>query len=205
MSIGSHSDDLGSVASCSTSPAQSSWRRPAHSSPTKPHGPDEIGVDPSQLIGKVLKRVRRSPNHPNVTLHFADDTAFQILVDGYDPVHRGIPKQIEVDPDLEPLFNHQGREAEVNLTICNAAVVTLADKAFELGKKESRWDQRHSGIALKFKEENRWHCVWATLAEYDDHGRTNCVFRSYHDVYLDAVHRSPRKRRQTKKGPRRRT
>jgi hypothetical protein len=40
-----------------------------------------------------------------------------------------------------------------------------------------------SRLALKFAEEPGWHCVWATMAEYDgDFGP--CTFRSFEDVYL---------------------
>jgi len=175
-----------SIAS-SSSPPPTPSRRAFPSSPTKSHHAAAPGVDPSQLIGKTLKSVRRSRTHPNVTLHFTDNTAFQILVDGYDPRHRGIPKTIEMDPDLEPLLTGPGDTREVRFTISNAAQVTLADKAFDMGGRGSRWDQTHCGIALKFKEDNRWHCVWATLTEYDDLERTNCTFRSYHDVYLEQL------------------
>ena len=48
---------------------------------------DSVGIDPSILTGKVLTKIQRSSKHPSIQLHFADDTAYQILVDGYDPVH----------------------------------------------------------------------------------------------------------------------
>ncbi|KAH9949557.1 hypothetical protein B0H21DRAFT_99485 [Amylocystis lapponica] len=185
----SYSADSSLPSPSSSSSSSLSWSTP-NSRP-----PQTLGINPSQLVGKVLKLVRRSPTHPNVTLHFSDNTTFQILVDGYDPVHRGIPKEIEMDPDLEPIFNHPEGQCAVDLTISKAAIVTLTDKAFVLGERESRWDQYHSAIAFKFEEENRWHCVWATLAEYNGRGRTDCVFRTYHDVYLDTPHRAPRKRK----------
>lgn len=47
-----------------------------------------LGVDPSLLVGKVLTKISRSSKHPTLTLDFSDNTTFQILVDGYDPVHR---------------------------------------------------------------------------------------------------------------------
>lgn len=47
-----------------------------------------LGVDPSLLVGKVLRKLSRSSKHPTLTLDFSDNTTFQILVDGYDPVHR---------------------------------------------------------------------------------------------------------------------
>lgn len=48
---------------------------------------DSLGVDPSILVGKVLTRIRRSSKHPSMQLHFSDHTTYQILVDGYDPIH----------------------------------------------------------------------------------------------------------------------
>lgn len=44
-----------------------------------------LGMDPKSLVGKVLKHIRRSDAHPAVTLAFADDSAVQVLVDGYNP------------------------------------------------------------------------------------------------------------------------
>src|ERR1700722_95200 len=73
------------------SPSKMSGRRPSR-------GLNAVGIDPADLVGKVLTRVRRSPPHPTLTLDFSDNTTFQILVDGYDPVHRGIPKELVTDP-----------------------------------------------------------------------------------------------------------
>ncbi|GBE81105.1 hypothetical protein SCP_0308300 [Sparassis crispa] len=191
-------DNFSSSSSESSSPLSSPTRS---TPPSLPRGRrPQIGIEPSTLIGKKLKLVHRSHRHPTVSLHFTDNTSFQILVDGYDPVHRGVPKEIEMDPELEPIFNHPGGKCKVDLTILNATVITLADKAFELGAKESRWDQDHAGIALKFAEDQKWHCVWATMAEYDDHARGNsrCVFRSYNDVYLATLQR-PKNRRHGRK------
>lgn len=183
-----HSDNPSRSHSSSRAAQHSAPARPQPRHTTKePCPPTPVGVDPAQLIGKALKGVRRSHNHPNVTLQFTDNTAFQILVDGYDPRHRGVPKYIETDPDLEPIFNHPDDLRDGPLTICNAARITLADKAFDLNGRGSRWDQTHCGIALKFKEDGRWHCIWAMLAEYEHHGQMNCIFRSYHDVYLAAL------------------
>jgi len=172
----------------------------------KNHRPEPIGVDPSQLIGKILKGVRRSRNHPNATLHFTDHSSFQILVDGYDPKHRGIPKSLEMDSGLEPIFSYPGDFPDGPRTITNAARITMADKAFDLGGRGCHWDQAHCGIAMKFKEDGHWHCVWATLAEYEDDDKMNCIFRSYHDVYLAALHHAPdqgkRKQRRRQNGSR---
>ncbi|RPD59823.1 hypothetical protein L227DRAFT_468960, partial [Lentinus tigrinus ALCF2SS1-6] len=172
----------------------------------RPHG---IGVDPSALIGKRLTRVRRSRTHPCITLHCADGSAFQVLVVGYDPQHRGVPKVLETDSHvLNPRGAAESAHADLRLTISHAASITLSDKAFQarpgpssdggleglgLGlpkvrtQREDRWTQRHAAFALKFEEEQGWHCVWATMAEYDEQDREQCVFRNYADVYLDRL------------------
>ncbi|GBE81085.1 hypothetical protein SCP_0308100 [Sparassis crispa] len=173
---------------------QDIWRR-YFSSPVNTPKPREIGVNPSELVGKVLKHVQRSRNHPSVTLHFTDNTVYQILVDGYNPVHRGLPKDLEMDSGLEPILNPADGRCDVNLTLTNATVITMVDKAFQLGERESQWDQQHSALALRFAEDNQWHCVWATLMDWerDESGESRCVFRSYHDVYVNTFQPSVRK------------
>lgn len=168
-----------------------------------------IGVKPSLLVGKVLTRLSRSRKHPTLTLDFSDNTTFQILVDGYDPVHRyvlsralieivdnvsyrGLPKELEMDSSLEQLLNTPSGQALVEWTIEDCALITLSDKAFESREREQRWDQDHIGVAFRFTEDRKWHCVWVTLT---DHTNGTCVFRSYGDVYIDQLHRSPRKHR----------
>ncbi|KDQ53452.1 hypothetical protein JAAARDRAFT_39136 [Jaapia argillacea MUCL 33604] len=186
---------------------------------------DTIGVDPSVIIGKTLTRVRRSPTHPALTLDFSDNTTFQILVDGYDPIHKGIPKDLEMDEGLASVIRDcvnsddgYGGRLPRELTIVDCTFVKLTDKAFKRSEpedgeidaifgvgvgKESRWNQNHLAIALKFSSDEgqpppRWHCVWATLADYDsDIGL--CTFRSYDDVYLNELQRSPQKRKPKKK------
>ncbi|KAH7888548.1 hypothetical protein F5I97DRAFT_1853546 [Phlebopus sp. FC_14] len=176
----------------------SSSSTPPPVSPTKarrrpvPLRLDSVGIDPSLLVGKVLTRISRSSNHPSMQLYFSDDTIYQILVDGYDPIHRGLPKQLEMDPDLGSLLDGVGGRVDVDLTIDDCALITLTDKAFESRLKEQRWDQNHIGVAFKFSEDRIWHCVWATLT---DHENGICVFRSYDDVYVEQLQRSPRKRR----------
>ncbi|KZT70981.1 hypothetical protein DAEQUDRAFT_688366 [Daedalea quercina L-15889] len=191
MSTSSSSDTVSPTSSRSPPlrPSQRMWP----SADDKPHRQESIGIDPRELIGKVVKGIRRSSTHPCVTLYFADNTAYQIRVDGYDPRHRGVPKTLECDSNFEPYLNHSGDLLEVHLTVANAAKVTLSDKAFDSGGRGSRWDQAHSGIALKFVEEGHWHCVWAQLAEYDDRHPMTCTFRSYHDVYLDALRPTSKK------------
>ncbi|KAI0745759.1 hypothetical protein C8Q76DRAFT_764874 [Earliella scabrosa] len=158
----------------------------------RPHG---LGVDPTSLVGKKLTRVRRSRTHPCITLQCADGSSFQVLVVGYDPHYRGVPKVLESDsPILNPRSAHG--IADLSLTISHAASITLSDKAFQAhagarGPKEAtedRWTQRHAAFALKFEEEHGWHCVWATMAEYDEKDGERCVFRNYADVYLDRLH-----------------
>ncbi|KAI9509727.1 hypothetical protein F5148DRAFT_1185452 [Russula earlei] len=156
---------------------------------------DSIGVDPDQIVGKILVRVRRSPTHPAVTLHFADNTAYQVRVDGYDPVHRGIPKELETNSVLLPLLKRAAGQVDVHLTVTHARLVELKDTAHEWSETaESRWNVEHVALALKFAEQPGWHCVWATMAEYDgDFGP--CTFRSFDDVYLAELHPSSRKHR----------
>jgi hypothetical protein len=75
-------------------------------SPTKPRRRpvplrlQSLGVDPSLLVGKVLTKLSRSSKHPTLTLDFSDNTTFQILVDGYDPVHRCVclPPLVSTNP-----------------------------------------------------------------------------------------------------------
>ena len=156
---------------------------------------DSIGVDPDQIVGKVLIRIRRSLTHPAVTLHFADNTIYQVRVDGYDPIHRGIPKELEMNSVLVPLFKPPGGQIDVHLTVTHARLVKLKDTAHEWSEtRESRWNVEHLALALKFAEEPGWHCVWATMAEYDgDFGP--CTFRSFEDVYLAELDTSPRMRK----------
>ncbi|KAJ8077229.1 hypothetical protein AAF712_004118 [Marasmius tenuissimus] len=151
------------------------------------------GINPSQLIGKVLTRARRSPDHPALTLDFSDSTSFQVLVDGYNPKLKGIPKELEMNESFDDILLSNG--GIIGLQIIDCALITLSDKAFERKAHQTdiRWDKHHLGVAFKFAEENpRWHCVWATLKDYDKEFG-DCIFRSYNDVYLEKLQRSPRK------------
>ncbi|KAG9316389.1 hypothetical protein JVU11DRAFT_2422 [Chiua virens] len=173
------------------------------SSPSTPMNPrhrpvplriNSVGIEPSTLAGKVLTKIHRSSKHPSMQLHFSDGTVYQILVDGYDPRHRGLPKELEMDPTLASLLDAADGQLDiaVTVTIEACALITLSDKAFVIKEREQRWDQNHTGVAFKFREDRSWHCVWATLTDREN---GQCVFRSYDDVYLDQLHRSPRKRR----------
>ena len=79
------SSDSSLSSPCTPPLTPSSAASRSHPVPPRLHG---TGVDPSLLVGKVLTRLSRSPKHPTLTLDFSDNTTFQILVDGYDPVHR---------------------------------------------------------------------------------------------------------------------
>ena len=105
--------------------------------------------------------------------------------------YSGLPKQLEMDPTLASLLDAVDGQLDVAFTIDDCVLITLADKAFDSRQREQRWDQSHAGVAFKFREDRSWHCVWATLTDHE-HGQ--CVFRSYDDVYLDQLQRSPRKR-----------
>ncbi|KAJ7772601.1 hypothetical protein DFH07DRAFT_166211 [Mycena maculata] len=191
----------------------------AGASPTRARPPplrlDHVGINPAALIGKTLTAVRPSAKHPSLTLCFADGARVQICVDGYDPVHRGLPKALEMDAALQALFS--APEGGRGLTVADCALITLEDKAFAVKSRpndkekdgEDRWDQRHLGVAFKFAaaeadaegEEGNgsymdvgWHCVWAILQDHDQ-TTGECVFRTYDDVYLEHLQRSPRKQR----------
>ncbi|KAF5380401.1 hypothetical protein D9615_004602 [Tricholomella constricta] len=137
----------------------------------RPLPPNYIGADPYDLIGKVLRRARQSAQHPAVTFEFSDNTSFQILVDGYDPMYPGIPKVLDMDSDLQALFN-SGQP--LDLPIIGCTFITLLDLAFEAKQNHAsdlRWEQQHRGIALKFAEDiPRWRCVGSTMEERDSTG-----------------------------------
>jgi len=85
LSMVQSSPSCSDISSCPCTPPL----LPSSSSKSRRHPvPRSMGVDPSLLVGKVLTRLSRSLKHPTLTLDFADNTTFQILVDGYDPVHR---------------------------------------------------------------------------------------------------------------------
>ncbi|KAJ7188046.1 hypothetical protein C8R46DRAFT_1053478 [Mycena filopes] len=182
-------------------------------SPTRPRPPplrlDHVGINPSDLIGKILKSVRRSEQwprpHPCLTLTFADGTRVQVRVDGYDAVHKGLPKELGMDESLETLF---ASDSDLDLTVADCALIKLSDKAFDSSSPAApvRWDQSHLGVAFKFAAGSSggsgpWHCVWAVLQDHDDAGE--CIFRTYDDVYLEQLQRSPRKAKphRRKSGP----
>lgn len=127
----------------------------APSTPSKRRAPPEtlrlkpLGIDPSELIGKVLTRIRRSSNHPNLTLDFADKTSYQIRVDGYDPIHRGVPKELETSPS----FGHILAPGDVGpLTIAHCTLVSMTDKAFRLDTKRQSFGARREDFEAKWDQ-----------------------------------------------------
>ena len=109
-----------------------------------------------------------------------------------------------MDDSLQGIFNPPGGHVFVELSIDDCALISLSDKAFHASQREQNpfrelrpgseaqseqhWNQKHVAVAFKFTGEVKWHCVWATLAEYDEEtGR--CTFRSYDDVYLQPLMR----------------
>lgn len=79
------SSTAASTSSSSRSDTSRSPRLVATTVRTRAPPPLSLGVDSKSLVGKVLKHLRRSDNHPTITLAFADDSAVQVLVDGYNP------------------------------------------------------------------------------------------------------------------------
>lgn len=163
------------------------------------------GVDPSEIVGKVLKSIRRSPSHPAMTLHFADKTTYQIRIEGYDPAHPGVPKQFEMDMDLSALLASEKAE-DLNWTVTKARMFKMLDKGFsELGKERTSWHLDHTALAFQCEETKTWYCVWVCLEERNEWGA--CVFRNYHDIYLERLDRSasPRRKPRSKSTSRRQT
>ncbi|KZV85855.1 hypothetical protein EXIGLDRAFT_725429 [Exidia glandulosa HHB12029] len=159
------------------------------------------GIDPSTIVGKVLKRVHRGAAHPNLTLVFADDSVVQVKIEGYHPNARGLSKELEMDSSLDD-FLASSAASTVDLLILDCALVRLTDKAFERSdsdaSNDSRWSQDHLGLAFKFEGmPHRWYSVWATMQDFDDDGI--CRFRSYDDVFLSPVAQTPRRPRHARK------
>ncbi|KAI0320915.1 hypothetical protein OF83DRAFT_466371 [Amylostereum chailletii] len=185
LSSGSSASYLSSPALPSTNPR----RKPT------PIRLQPIGVDPADIVGKVITRIRPSLTHPAVTLDFDDNSTYQVRVDGYDPVYRGIPKALEMNTLLRPLFQPTHGMSQVHLTVADCRLVSLKDVAHQRNDGgESRWSVEHLALAFKFEEQPGWHCCWAIMTEYDGENGP-CTFRSFDDVYLDQMPRSPRKHR----------
>ncbi|KIJ49605.1 hypothetical protein M422DRAFT_161230 [Sphaerobolus stellatus SS14] len=179
----------------STSPPASPSKAAQRPIPSSSLRLDTSGVNPSNLIGKVLQRVVRSSRHPMVTLHFRDSTAFQIHVEGYhpNPTLRGVPKELEMDSSFADILSlcEEADSPDLDLLITDCTFVRLTDKAFERNGRNERWDQNHLALAFKFEGLPSWHCVWAAVVEHDNRESGVEIFRSYEDVYLHPVARSP--------------
>jgi len=213
-----NSSESSAGSSTSSSPPPSPTKSRAKARSLRLHS---IGEDPAVLVGKTLTFVRRSAAHPNITMGFSDGTTFRLLVDGYDPVHRGVPKELEMDESLRGVFDPEGGHVALNLPLLDCTFTRLTDKAFKVDSREGesralqRWDQSHLALALKFAEDDTWRCIWATLLEregsVENEGLRGAsgnlglgsvvTFRSYDDVYLERVVKpppSPRNRRRTR-------
>ena len=111
-----------------------------------------MGIDPSELVGKVLKSIRRSPSRPTMTVRFADNTTYQVRIDGYNPSHPGVPKQLEMDMDLSSLLASEQAE-DLNWKVTKARTFKMLDKGFsKLGKKEDSWHLDHTALAFQCEE-----------------------------------------------------
>ena len=93
--------------------------------------PDSIGVDPDQIVVMCLSVSDAPLPIPAVILHFADNTTYQIRVNGYDLVHWGIPKELEMNLVLLPLFKPPGGQINVHLMVTHAHTVELKDTAYQ--------------------------------------------------------------------------
>ncbi|GJE92219.1 hypothetical protein PsYK624_083720 [Phanerochaete sordida] len=133
----------------SAGPSAARWTKDPNFS--RPDG--ALGVDPSEMVGKVLKSIRRSPAHPTLTLHFADRTAYQVRTDGYNPAHPGVPKQLESNMDLETLLASERALEDLNWTVSRARIFKMSDKGFsQLDKRETSWHLDHTALAFQCEE-----------------------------------------------------
>lgn len=142
--------------------------------------PDRPGVEPSSIQGKTLVNIRRSASHPCLTLHFDDESSYQILVDGYQANGQGTHKFLELNAHLEALLADTAAHLPAPIERC--AYSQLVDVAFcideakcasaatTLGRRPSistaprqTWDQKHT--ALAFKLGGRLHIVSAQMEE----------------------------------------
>ena len=213
-------------ASSNTTPPSPSSSRPPNLRKRTQSRPFSRGIDPSVLNGCVLTRIVRSRTHPAVSLYTEDGRSFQVRVDGYDPAHAGLPREIECNAALAPLFGpaspstpisattprsdsfptHSRSKSggwkwndagnAVRLTVQAARYISMKDAALSRDAvgQELRWSVEHLALAFKFVEKDGWHCCWASMAERDaSSGQT--AYRTFDDVYVEEVPRSPRKKR----------
>jgi hypothetical protein len=139
-----------------------------------------------------VKSIHRSAVHPTLFLNFADDSRYQVMVRGYDPVHPGVRKRLELDSFLDPLLK-PGSTTPLGYKITDCAIIRLRDKAFErratptsertsfsssssegstlvtpLESPHLKWEQNHMSLALKFEDVDGWHCISASMQEVDE-------------------------------------
>lgn len=84
----------------------------------------------------------------------------------------------------------------MHLTVQAARYISMKDAALSRDAvgQELRWNVEHLALAFKFAEKDGWHCCWASMAEHNtSSGQT--AYRTFDDVYVEEVARSPRKRR----------
>ena len=99
------------------------------------------------MVGKVLKSIRHS--HPISTLHFTGRTAYQIRIDGYNPSHPGVPKQLETDMDFSSLLASE-QAADLNWTITKAGIFKMPDKRFsQFDKRRASWHLDRAALAFQ--------------------------------------------------------
>ncbi|CAL1707618.1 unnamed protein product [Somion occarium] len=115
---------------------------------------DTLGILPHEMVGKRLIRVTRSATHPVVTLYFADETSYQVRIDGYNPGHPGLPKAIETDPELEPILN----ELENNSDMPESKVDQMQSGNKYTVRLPSSSRRREGGIAcgLHWPSSTQW-------------------------------------------------
>ncbi|VDB96496.1 unnamed protein product [Peniophora sp. CBMAI 1063] len=102
--------------SSNTTPPSPSSSRPTYARKRTQSRPFTRGIDPSVLNGCIITRIVRSRTHPAVSLYTLDGRSFQVRVDGYDPVHAGLPREIECNAALAPLFGPSAPSTPISAT-----------------------------------------------------------------------------------------
>ena len=74
-------------------------------------------------------------------------------IDGYSPAHPGVPKQLEINMDLETLLASGRAEDGLNWTVSRARIFKMSDKGFsQLDKRETSWHLKHTALAFECEE-----------------------------------------------------
>lgn len=137
---------------------------------------------------------------------------------GYEEAELFEDVQLEMDATLSRFLSTPGSTTSVGVAIRDCAMISLTDRA--LTRSGERYNVQHQAFAIKFEEETpatpstpntpvtpsrirpRWHCIWATrvikdsfgVSSYNDGlvgGSGRCVARTFDDVYLKPLVRSP--------------